>query len=116
MHRCSAEELAGFKHLRRLLLALSPFIKWDKLLFGFIKNFDCIGRMDFPDRPPYRITSSARPATRSGFVTAVKEKLAGNSHANAFDRQRIRDMRRGAGVGIKSLPNGGPEMRNDLGG
>ena len=48
-------------------------------------------------------------------MTAVKEKLAGNSHANAFDRQRLGYMRRGAGVGVESLPRVRPEVGNDFG-
>src|SRR5258708_34708372 len=53
---------------------------------------------------------------RTGRVTAIKEKLAGDSDPQSLDRKRVGDVRRSARVRIETIPHGRPEVGADFGG
>src|SRR5947208_17182202 len=71
--------------------------------------------MDFPHRPSQRIATCMRLCAGVRKMTAVKEELTSNPHAKPFKGKRVNNVLGGTGVGIKSVPNRRPEVRNDFG-
>src|SRR5437867_2911435 len=94
--------------------ALGPLFQRDKFIFGGIENFDGVHRVDFPDGATRKGVWSHEPAARTWRVTAIEEKLSGDSHPLPSDRKRVGHMRRGALVRIESIPQRGPEVGDDF--
>ena len=101
---------------RRLLLTLRPLFQGNEFVLCGIENLDGVNRMDFPDRAARKTVRSVRTLALAGGVAAIKEELASDSDPQSLDGKRAGDVRRGAGVGIESFPQGRSEVRDDFGG